>query len=716
MIVDKIGKLFRPASVAVVGASQRPDAVGSVVVANLIRWDFPGDIYPVNPRYDEIQGRRCYPSLSSIGCAPEAVFLAVPAASVPALLDEAGACGASAAYVNGSGFIDAGTFGSEPQEGLMRTARAHGMALCGPNNMGLINLADRIPLWTSPDLPIVGPGPVAIISQSGAIAISLTYDAGHFCYAYVVTTGNEAICTAADYLAFMIEDPRIRVVQLFLETVRDTERFAAAARRAHECGIALVVLKVGRSAQSRAAIGGHTAAVAGDDSVYDAYFRSLGIVRVDNLDQMIEATKIALVARPLRRPGRIAVVTLSGGEAALVADSAQRHRIELATLSDDVQNRLVEITGTATVRRNPVDAWGRGWDPAGFNAIVTTIAGDSAVDGVLCAINPASPRGHDEAVFVGMANACGLAAKCSNKLFGLVATVASAEPNDEVARLLEDHAIPYLRGLDSGLAALVAWRDREGVRRNANASLQGPGRTAALSRSMNEAELFAALNDGGACFARSRAVASTAEAIRAASELGYPVALKGTAPDLLHKTELGLVRLGLGSPEILRAVAADMGPRLRRYSRDKSATLVVQAMTPTGFELLVSARNDLQFGTVVVVGLGGIHVELFRDTATRLGPIDAATGEEMLGELSGAALLRGFRGQPAVDIAAAARFIAILSLICAANAERVEAIEVNPLIVLPEGEGAVAVDLVVTWRPDIETKRERTEGKVLHEL
>ena len=716
MNVDKIGKLFNPASIAVVGASQRHDAVGSVVVANLKRWRFGGAIYPINPRYDELDGLRCWPDIAALPATPDAIFLAVPAPKVPALLQDAVQRGIPAACVNATGFADAGSEGRELEEAVRQTVRQSGIALCGPNNMGFINVAGRVPLWTSPDLPLAAAGPVAAISQSGAIAISLTFDAGHFGYSYIVTVGNETGCHVSDYLDYVVADGQVRVVQLYLESVRDPERFAAAARRAHANDVHLVAVKVGQSAQSRALVNGHTGAVAGEDSVYDAYFRRLGIMRVANLDQMIEATKLALAGRRLRRPGRIAVVTLSGGEAALAADVATAHGIGLADLASATQDRLEAVVSTASARRNPVDAWGKGWDIDRYRDVVDALTADPGIDGIVCTITPSHPGSHDEGVFAGVARACVAASNGSDKLFATLKMVAAAPRNEAVAGTLEAAGVPYLCGLDAGFAALAAWRDREDAGLDGSADTPSSHRRVLLSRGMNEAALFAALIEGGARFARSCAVTSGDDAIQAADTLGYPVALKGTAPDLLHKTELGLVRLGLNSAEALRDAVADMGPRLRRHSRDAAAALVVQLMAPAGLELLVSARNDPQFGTVVVVGLGGINVELFRDVATRLGPIDAVTAEAMLGDLSGAPLLRGFRGRPAVDVAAAARFIAALSDICAANAEHVDALEVNPLIVLPVGEGAVAVDLVVTWRPDIETNRERTASKVLHEL
>lgn len=709
----KIRKLFQPSSVAVVGVSQRPDAVGSVVVGNLRKWGFGGDIYPINPRYDELDGLRCWPDIASLPATPDAIFLAVPAPKVPALLDEAARRGIPGVCINASGFADAGPEGRDLENAVRQTVQRSGMALCGPNNMGLINVAGRVPLWTSPDLPLTSAGPVAAISQSGAIAISLTFDAGHFGYSAIVTVGNETGCTVADYLDYLAADERVRVVQLYLESIRDPAHFADAARRAHERGVSIVAVKVGRSAQSRALVSGHTGAVAGEDSVYDAYFRQLGIMRVATLDAMIEATKLALAGRKLRRPGRIAVVTLSGGEAALAADIATAHGIQLADLSASTQDRLEEVVATASARRNPVDAWGKGWDVVRYRDVVDTLTADPAVDGIVCTITPSHRDSHDEGLFAGVARTVAAACNGSDKLFATLKMVAAAPRNAAVAAALQGDNLPYLCGLDASFAALAAWRDAQPP--------TGPvsSRTAdvdpvVLSRAMDEPELFATLTNAGVPFAPSVAVASASAAVEAAADLGFPVALKGVAPDLPHKSDLGLVRVNIRSSDELQEAFGPMLRRLRQHSRSHGATLIVQRMVPAGIELLVSARNDPDFGTIVVVGLGGIHVEILRDTATRIGPVDRAEARAMFDTLSGRALLTGFRGSRPCDLDAAAQFVAALSQICTDNCDRLLSLEVNPLIVLPEGEGAVAVDLVVDWATA--GQQQSHPNKVLHEL
>lgn len=695
-------KLFQPSSIAVVGASERPDAIGSVVVANLLKWGFRGSIYPINPRYAEVHGLRCYPSLKSLGAAPDAVFLAVPAPTASAMLAEAGELGIPAAFINGTGFLDAGEAGLRLQETLLDAARSRGIALCGPNNMGLVNIVDRIPLWTSPDLPMAGPGPVAVISQSGAIAISLTYDAGHFAYSYIVTTGNEAVCTVSDYLAYIVEDDRVGVVQLFLETIRDTDLFLRAAARARERGIAILAVKVGRSRLGQAATAGHTGAVAGEDSVYDAFFRRAGVTRLDSLDQMIEATKLALRDPQPKSPGAVTILTLSGGEAALAADLAGKAGLALANLGSDTQDKLEAILGSASARRNPIDAWGKGWSASVFAAVLDAVADDPAVAELVCIVNPAMPESHDERVFVEMAEVCGGAQRAKRKPLMLASMVGGAGYNAALAKALAAHRIPYLIGLDTSLAALAAMRRRSQVSaQNRPVSVQScDARRTALPRldaSLNEPALFHRLTEIGLPFAETVAVHSRLAAELAAARLGFPVVLKGTAADVPHKSELGLVRLRLRSTAAVGEAFDAVAPRLAHSSTSPTATVAVQRMLPRGIELLVSVRNDPAFGVVVVVGLGGVHVELLSDTATRLGPVDGDEAREMLSALRGHALLRGFRGDGPYDMDAAARFIAKLSDYCAASRGCIAGIEVNPLVVLSEGQGAIGADLVLQW-------------------
>jgi acyl-CoA synthetase (NDP forming) len=320
MVAD-LTPLMSPRSVAVVGASVREDAGGTAVVRNLQAIGYGGSIYPINPRYPEIRGLTCYPSLEALPEPVDAVFIALPAALGPGVLLEAARLGARAAYINASGYADGDIAGKALQAEVQQIAQDHGMAICGPNNTGIVNLHDRVAMSTG--LPMdQAAGPVAIITQSGSASLVLSEDTRGLGLGYVITAGNEAVVTASDYLDYVVSDERIRMVLLFLETIRDPDRFAHAAAEARRSGKRILTVKVGRSDVGKAAVMAHTGSLAGDDETYNAFFRKHGIVRVGDFDELIEtAVLFKAYPEPPVKP-HVVPITLSGGEAALVADLA----------------------------------------------------------------------------------------------------------------------------------------------------------------------------------------------------------------------------------------------------------------------------------------------------------------------------------------------------------------------------------------------------------
>ena len=683
--------LMRPRSVAVVGASERGDAIGTRVIANLQAMGFPGTIYPVNPRYETIKGLTCYPSLSALPEHVDAAFLAVPAAGGPDLVEEAGRCGITAVFLNANGYADGDESGRALQRRIEASAATHGLSICGPNNIGLINVHDRIAMWTPRSMKLGAPGPIGVISQSGSIALILSEDERDLGFAYLVTTGNEAVLTVADYLAQMVADDRVRVILLFLETIRDPERFQEAAAAAARRGKPIIALKLGTSEGGRALVQAHTGGLAGEDRLYDAFFGQYGVIRVRDLDEMLE-TAVFLASDPAPiRAGHTVVVTLSGGEAALVADLGSDLGLEFGRLSSETIERMRPAFPPYSSINNPVDAWGLGFNAERFGIVLDALMADDEIGVLGFAVDAPGRGGGDVAYAKVMADACRRVAG-RKRLFFLNNTSGSGV-NPEVRAILDEAKIPYLSGLRPGLSAV------RNARMLGKATVIGRVLPSPPEIPADEPGRFAVLTESGITMARAQAVRSEAEAVAAAQDIGLPVVMKGTAAHLPHKTELGLVRLGLADEASVRAAFAELSARLAEHARaDSAGDVVVQEMAPPGIELILGIRNEGPFGSFVVVAPGGILVDLGGRASIRMAPVDADGARAMLYETAAGTLLEGVRGRPASDIQSAVDTIVAFSQFGAACWDRYAAVEINPLIV--GRDGAMGVDVLFDKAPD----------------
>ena len=686
-----LGPLLSPKSVAIVGASPREGVAAMRVRRNLRALEFSGPIHLVNPRYDEIGGQRCYPSLTALPATPDAVFVAIAAEHTVAAIEEAGRCGIRAAIVNASGFADSGADGEALQQRLREAAEHAGMAVCGPNNMGFINAHDHVCMWTAGRLPRINPGPAAVISQSGSVAIAISQDPRGLGLAYLITAGNEAVCTAADYLDAVVRDDRVRVVMLFLETIRNPPRFAEAAAEAARRGKRIIALKVGRTEGGRAAVAAHTGALSGEDAVYDAFFRRNGIVRADDIDEMVE-TAMLLSKYPVPPAKRQAiVVTVSGGEAALVDDLGADLGLEFARLGPATLAAMKPAFPAFSRPRNPVDAWGLGWDAERFKQIFHALLGEPEAGVIALAVDAPGGDGADGHVAVDMAAVAIAAAPTHDKKVLFINNTAPGGVNEAVRKAVDPHGIPYLLGMRPGLAAMARWLKLSPV----PPVVEVPRIAVPPLHDLGETERMALVAQGGLPFIESVVAQDADDAVRTARRLGFPVVLKGVSAQLPHKTELGLVRLGIADEAGVRSAYGSLEAALHRHATgDAQAAVIVQPMVD-GVQLLIGARNDLQFGSIIVVGLGGTLVEVMGETSLRIGPVDAAMAAEMLGETKAAVLLAGTRGKRPFDREAAIRAIVALSRFACATTGQLAAIEINPLIVREAGQGAVGVDLVL---------------------
>lgn len=690
--------LLEPSSVAVVGATPRPEASGHTVLKNLCSFGYEGGVFPVNPRYDEVLGIRGYPSLAALPQVVDAAFLAVPAAAGPKLALQAAQCGVRALCINASGYADIGPEGEELQRQVSAIASKYAMALCGPNNMGLVNVWSRAALWMS-DLPEVRPGPLAVISQSGSVAMALSQDPRDIGLGYVITVGNEAVCDIADYLEYVASDERIRAIAVFIESLRRPEAFASAVRAASARGCRVLALKVGRSEAAQTAVLNHSGALAGEDAVVGAFLRHLGISRVADLDELIEASVLS-IAHPKSSPARaVAAVTLSGGEAAMIADLAGGLGLQMPPFRPETKRALREILPPVCTVSNPLDVWGYGWNAEMISRVLGVLSIDDSIGSIVCFGDPPLSGGNDAEYVRELAELMAGHSAAHPGRFILVNNLSAVELRPDVHAPLMDAGIPYLRGTRVALVALRSWL--EGMPASPPpAAIHTPSEEAMrLSHAdqVGDAAAFALLEEAGIAVSPHAFVEPEGDLPGAAREIGFPVALKVSVPGLVHKSDLDLVRLSIGTESGLVAAAEELVSSLRNRGGTKAA-LLVQSMVGPGVELFVAARNLPGYGTVVLAGPGGMHVEVLRDISFRIGPVGERDAHDMLHETHAATLLSGVRGSARSDSPAAIAALVALSHLAAALSERVVSIEINPLIVLSEGRGAVAVDAVVEMR------------------
>jgi acetate---CoA ligase (ADP-forming) len=688
-----LDKLMRPRSIAVVGASERVDALGTRVIRNLQRLGYQGRIFPVNPRYDEVAGLACFPSLSALPDEVDAAFLAVPAHQGPALLDEAAACHIRAVFINANGYADGGGEGVALQRRVEATASAHGIAVAGPNNLGLINVHDGTAIWTPGSMPQFKKGPIALVSQSGSIAIALAEDERDMGFAYIVTTGNEAVVTVADYLQHFAQDERVGVILLYVETIRNPEAFAAAAREALTRDKPIVALKLGRSENGRALVQAHTGSLAGEDRLYDAFFRKLGIVRVFDLDEMLD-TALLLSACPQTRPmGGVVAVTLSGGEAALIADIGSDRKVDFSPLSTATLERLRPAFPSYATIRNPLDAWGLGFNADRFAMVVETLARDPDIGTIAFAVDAPGNGGADTRFACVMAESCVALRSWSDTQLVFFNNISGSGPNRDVRAILGRAGIPYLSSVRTALAA-ICHQYRRAPRRSAVDSSGAPANWRERALSETETSRFNLLAEAGVPMADCVSVSHAADAVNSSQRLGFPVVLKGSAKHLAHKSDLGLVRLGISSVADVETAYSEVAEILRDYA---ATEIYLQPMVKPGVELIVGIHNEPGFGSFILVGIGGIFVEVINSTSIRLGPVDEAEAVEMLQETPAGRLLEGVRGKGPYDAAAAARAVVALSRFGAATVGILSSIEINPLIV--HETGATGVDVLIEVAP-----------------
>lgn len=693
-----LARLLDPASIAIVGASDNPDKIGGRPIHYMRRHGYAGTLYPINPQRAEVQGERAWPSLAALPAAPDLAIVAVAGEQAVRAVDDCAALGVAAAIVISAGFSETGEAGRALQDAMTARARAAGMRIVGPNSQGLANFGNgAIASFSTMFLEVTpGDGPVAVISQSGgmcAMVYGLLRQRG-IGVRHVHATGNEADVSVAELACATLRDPEVGCVLLYLESLREAGPLAEAAALARTRGVPLIVVKSGRSEAGARAAASHTGALANEDRAVDAFFEHHGILRARDPQELVRYAELALRS-PLPQGPRVVVVSNSGASCVLASDAAAERGLEIAPLAPATQQALADrLPGYATTV-NPVDITAALLSNNGlFGQVLPVIGTDPAADMFLLDI-PVAGRGYDVDSFA--TDAAGFARAASKP----VVVVAW---QDNVAATFRAHGLPVyadeIQAMDalSALLRLRRLRERDGVILAPQAALAADPAPDAAGGFLSEAASLALLADNGLAVIEHAVCRTADEAVAAWRRIGAPVALKACSAQLPHKSEHGLVALGLNDEAALRTAFTHQAQTLGKLDVRDGAWLVAR-MRRGLHECALGARVDPVLGPVVMIGSGGKYVEALRDVAVLLPPFDAAQVIEKLRGLRIGALLQGVRGDPPADVEALARQAVALGDYALAAGPRLASVDINPVMVGAVGQGAVAVDALVELHP-----------------
>lgn len=689
---QNLSALLSPRSIAVIGASPRPDTPGHDTLVQLRRIGYTGKIIPVNPKYDEIAGLRCVPSLAALDDTPDHAIVAVNNDIVEAAIGEAAERGIRAATIFASCYLENDT-SPKLVERLAARARKDGMSICGANCMGFYNMAHRVSASWFPieELPS---GPIAFVSHSGAVFAAFLGLDRRLGYSLAVSAGQELTTTVADYLDYALDLKETRVAALFLETIRDPAGFAKALEKARDREVPVVAIKVGRTSQSARLAESHSGAIAGNDAAYQALFDRYGVIRARDVDEL--AATATLLSSPKKYvSGGLAAITDSGGARGLLIDLADDEKVGFAQIGKATETVLRERLDYGLEPVNPLDAWGSGRDYVGvyrdcLNALMADP--DTGIGMFLFDI------GLEDHLSRGFVGACVEVANATDKPV-FVATNFGKLPRTELANQLQAAGIPLIDGVGTALRAvkhLVSRKPGVGsiataLNKTADAAVVEvwKRRLATANGSVDEATGYALVQDWGIATLRHQSVANRQQLEQKLDDFPLPAVLKTAVPGILHKSDVGGVFVGLKDKAAVLAAYDDIAGRL-----GKEAVLV--EMAPKGVELIVGGLIDPQFGPIVMIGVGGILVELFKDVAFVQAPASREEIRRAIDKLKTAAILGGMRGAAAADINAVVDTIVSFSQLVADLSDCITGIEINPLLATPKG--CVPLDVLVTLK------------------
>jgi acetate---CoA ligase (ADP-forming) len=696
-----LDSFFAPDSIALIGASRDLEKIPGRLLSMLRKNGYPGRIYPINPNYDDIDGLKCFPAISAVEQPIDLAIVIIPAKGVLGALEQCAAVGVKNAVVISSGFAEEGGDSAAMQDAIVALARKTGMRISGPNAEGFLSEVQKVAATFSPTVD-VKPGHVplvattrriAIVAQSGGIGFAIKHRAKALGVAisYCVSTGNESDLGAGEFLYYMVQDASTDVILLFIESIRDVDKFLAAAQRAAETGKPVIVTKVGRSGAGQRAAASHTASMAGWSAAYDAVFARYGFIISNDLDEAVTIAAV-LTTNPLPKGDRVAVLTVSGGAGIWGADTVALQGLQVPELSPSIQAEIKQLLPSYGAAGNPIDVTAQGVHSGGLQNSIDLLSVSDEVDIILVVLSLSS----DTRMPFKQAELKPVISARRKPVVFYSYTLPSAFARSELAA----SGAVVLSGLTHAGVAMRRMVERARFKLAPRVDAAAPplrDLSAHLKfATLSEFDSKALLRASGIALPGEVLVSEKGGLDAAVAQLGLPLVAKIQSRDIPHKSEVGGVRVGIATKgEVFLAYEALLNNARRHRPDAVIQGVLVGPMANKGVEIIVGTLLDATFGAMIMVGLGGITTELFRDVVYRPAPVSAAEASTMLAELKAAPLLNGFRGAAKADVAALAQLIAQVSVLAAQHASEISEIELNPVLVHPEGQGATIVDALV---------------------
>ena len=696
LMLKSINTMLHPDSIAIVGASAKLQ-YGGRFLNNLLQTNYKGKIYPINPRYEELMGVRCYPSISSLPEAPDLVAIIIPFENVLSVLDECGQKGAKTGVIITGGFAELGSEDRKAaQKALSDFAQRSGMRLTGPNCLGIANVKDGI--WPCSalltDIKAASVGDLALVSQSGATAfgpaLAKALDRG-LGFSYIISTGNEADLDTTDFMSYCIHRPEVKSIVAYFESIRDVAKFRSVAEEALRLGKPIVALKIGRSLAGQKAALSHTASMTGSDEGYDALFKQVGVIRVEDWDELLEIGSFLVKTPPFTKEA-VGIVAHSGGVASILADKCDQV-MAVPQPSNKTRQGLENILKGFGSSANPADITWHAFEEE-FTDILNFMLGDDAFGGVVLGTAGADSQAQR------IINA---AAK-SRKPLAMLWTKSEREVDG--LKLLQSSQVPVFFRVENLAKALKASlfyhkaRAKLGQRVSSEIVARPLPKVDVRGKAgpLGLLEGFELLSSYGINTLQAKLAHNPKEAKAIADSIGYPVVLKVDSPTIRHQTDLGLVKVGLKSKAELEKAFREIKAKLKSLESAKDVRgILVRKMAKDGLEVIIGVKRDPQLGHLLLFGLGGIFTEVLKDFSLRVCPVTFTDIQEMVREIKGFKLLEGSRGHPPADVDALEQALFSTSQLATSLGDKLAEVDINPLIVSDKGQGVVAVDNLIVF-------------------